>query len=194
MRSRARIRVPPARSPSTTCTRSLEEARLYFLSNRRRRDDRRCASASSGTPSRALGPVQGTVRPLDSFEQAGGGRQSTSRFDPYGSLFVVFRDRRGRGATGRQQFRKRSSRRNLSQALGRRVRSRSRRAGSCRSARLIGWTAWRPRSPVYSRTAVSNDVRPAREAITAGDRWLPRPGRRAAGRVRLDDKAAFGVV
>jgi hypothetical protein len=72
--------------------RSEDDAEVYFVSNRKDRDEQtECTFRVSGKRPELLDPVTGETRPAVAFRQAGDRTTLPLEFAPYGSLFVVFR-------------------------------------------------------------------------------------------------------
>jgi alpha-L-rhamnosidase len=179
--------------------RALEEGEVYFVSNREPTGvTARCRFRVSGRQPELWDPVKGTVRPLDSFEQAEGRTTIALEFDPYGSLFVVFRRVIDAGAQGTaaSNFRKIVASESLPGPWAVEFDPGLGGPGSVAFDRLIDWTAHGdPAVRFYSGTAryqTTFDL--PRERITAGDRWLLDLGDvRELAEVRLNDKP-LGVV
>ncbi len=72
--------------------RSQDDAEVYFISNRKDRDEQaECTFRVSGKRPELWDPVTGASRPAAAFKQAGGRTSLPLELAPYGSLFVVFR-------------------------------------------------------------------------------------------------------
>ena len=87
--------------------RSEDDAEVYFIANRKDRDEQaECTFRVSGKRPELWDPVTGESRPAAAFKQAGGLTSVPLEFAPYGSLFVVFRQPIGVDVQGeaKQQF------------------------------------------------------------------------------------------
>jgi hypothetical protein len=73
--------------------RSTEDSDAYFISNRKDRyEHAECTFRVAGKRPELWNPVTGESRPAVVFKQLGGLTTIPLQFDPYGSLFVIFRE------------------------------------------------------------------------------------------------------
>ena len=179
--------------------RSLDAGEVYFLANRQAKGVvARCRFRVSGRRPELWDPVRGTIRALDAFEQAQGRTTVPLEFDPYGSLFVVFRAPIDAGAQGSatSNFRAIVASEPLRGPWTVEFDTGRGEARSVIFERLVDWTAHvDPAIRYYSGTAqyqTSFDLPPDRAA--AGDRWLLDLGDvRELAEVRLNGKP-LGVL
>jgi hypothetical protein len=73
--------------------RSTGDSETYFISNRQDRDENvECTFRVAGKRPELWNAVTGESRPAVAFKQVGGLTTIPLRFDPYGSIFVIFRE------------------------------------------------------------------------------------------------------
>jgi hypothetical protein len=81
--------------------RSTDDSEVYFISNRKDRDEQaECTFRVVGKHPELWDPVTGESRPAVAFKQTGGLTTVPLQFDPYGSLFVIFREPIGADVQG----------------------------------------------------------------------------------------------
>ena len=81
--------------------RSTDDSEMYFVSNRKDREEKvECTFRVAGKRPKLWNAVTGESRPAVAFKQAGGLTTIPLRFDPYGSMFLIFREPIGADVQG----------------------------------------------------------------------------------------------